>query len=85
MMAQERVVARVNGPSGKIFPHFAQAVISLVADGDVTHETGVSMLIDLITQYATSDPDRWHEPPMEIARKPVVFEALQWARLRLMS
>lgn len=85
MMSNDRVVARVKGSSGKNFPSFAAAVISLVEDDRaVTYETGVSMLTDLIIQYAINDPSGWHEPARELAELPIVFDALQWARLRLM-
>lgn len=83
-MSHDRVVAKVKGASGKNFPSFAYAVISLVAEGEVTYETGVSMLTDLITQCALNDPAGWHEPARELAERSVVFEALQWARIRLM-
>lgn len=85
MMAKDQVVARVKS-SGKNFPTFAAAVVSLVEDDKaVTYDTGVSMLTDLIVQYSINDPDGWYEPCQSLAMRPIVFDALQWARIRLMD
>ena len=85
MMAKDQVVARVKS-SGKNFPSFAYAVISLVEDDKaVSYDTGVSMLTDLVMQYAVNDPDGWYEPARELAERRIVFDALQWARIRLMG
>lgn len=84
MSQRERVVARVRGPSGKVFLPLAQAVIEMVRDGEVSRATGVDMLTDMVHQFALHDAERWSEPPMELALNPLVFEALQAARIRLM-
>lgn len=81
---QGQVVARVKGPSGEVFPSLARAIIGMQRDGEVRRAQAVEMLTDMIHAFAVHDGERWTEPPMELALNPLVFEALQYARIRLM-
>lgn len=83
-MPGEQVVARVKGPSGEIFPILARSVITMVEAREISAARAVDMLTDLVYCSAVHDAERWAEPPMELALNPLVFEALQQARFRLM-
>ena len=80
-----QVVARVKGPSGEVFPSLARAIIGMQHDGEVRRAQAVEMLTDMIHAFAVHDAENWVEPPMELALNPLVFEALQYARFRLMG
>lgn len=85
MPQNQQVVARVKGPSGEVFPALARAIIGMQHDGEVRRAQAVEMLTDMIHCFAIHDAARWTEPPMELALNPLVFEALQYARIRLME
>jgi len=83
--SEGQVVARVKGPSGEIFPQLARAVLGMYEDAEICRNRAVSMLTDMVYCFGKNDPLRWKEPPEELAMNPLVFEALQWARIRLMK
>lgn len=76
---------RVRGRSGEVFPPLARAVVEMVEIGEQTRATGLGMLLDMIKQFATRDPEGWREPERSLAEHPLVFEALQRARIEMAS
>lgn len=85
MPERQRVVARLHGPSGDNFPTLAEAVLSLIFDGDITPQEGIKMMETIIYCSVVYDPEGWYPPARELALHPVVFEAMQNVTLKIME